>query len=97
MNKAMEILLADESAVIRHLLAPAVQCLSNLGVSFDNEGNATEAKSYFSPVIARCENLNENGISSDAMSIILALQHHYYDRPRTIDALDPKIDKYLAH
>jgi tetratricopeptide (TPR) repeat protein len=96
-SKAMEILLADESAVIHHYLAPVVQCLFNLGVSFDNEGNATEAESYFSQVIAGCENLNEKGISSDAVSIILALQHHYYDRPRTIDALDPKIDNYLAH
>jgi tetratricopeptide (TPR) repeat protein len=78
--------------------ASLVQCHFNLAVSFDNEGNFAEAESYFSRVIAGCENLNEQSVSSAAVSIILALQHHYYDRPRRIDALDPNIDdNYLAH
>jgi tetratricopeptide (TPR) repeat protein len=75
-----------------------VQCHFNLAVSFDNEGNSAEAESYFSRVISGCENLNERKVSSTAVSIILALQHHYYDRPRRIDALDPRIDgNHLAH
>jgi tetratricopeptide (TPR) repeat protein len=96
-NKAVDILLADESADIRQRLPLVMQCLFNLGVSFDNEENATEAEPYFSRVIAGCEILNKGGISSNAVSIILSLQHHYYVKPRKIDALDPKIDNYLAH
>ena len=82
----------------RQRLAYLVRCHFNLAVSFDNEGNSAEAESYFSRVIAGCENLNEQNVSSAAVSIILALQHHYYDRPRGIDALDPRIDgNHLAH
>jgi tetratricopeptide (TPR) repeat protein len=84
---------------LSHRLLPRlVKCHFNLAVSFDNEGNSAEAEPYFSRVIAGCENLNERNVSSDAVSIILALQHHYYDRPRRIDALDPRIDgNHLAH
>jgi len=89
---------APASPLSRWLLAYPVQCHFNLAVSFDNEGNFAEAESYFSRVIAGCENLNERNVSSAAVSIILALQHHYYDRPRRIDALDPRIDNnHLAH
>jgi tetratricopeptide (TPR) repeat protein len=97
-NKAMEILTAHESALVRlELFDNLVQCHFNLGVSFDNEGNAAEAESYFSRVISGCETLNKEKISSEAVSIILALQHHYYDRPRLIDVFNPKISNYLAH
>jgi tetratricopeptide (TPR) repeat protein len=75
-----------------------VQCHFNLAVSFDNEGNFAEAESYFSRVIADCEDLNKKHMSPNAVSIILSLQHHYYDRPRRIDTFDPRIDNnYLAH
>jgi hypothetical protein len=96
-NQANEILQSRQSAVRRGLFDRLVQCHFNLAVSFDNEGNSAEAESYFSRVIAGCEELNEKRISPAAVSIILALQHHYYDRPRRIDALDGKIDdNYLA-
>ena len=75
-----------------------MRCHFNLAVSFDNEGDSTEAESYFSRVIAGCEKLNEQKFSPSAASIILDLQHHYYDRPCRIDALDPRIDgNHLAH
>jgi tetratricopeptide (TPR) repeat protein len=81
-----------------NMTAGLVQCQFNQAVSFDNEGNFAEAESYFSRVIAGCENLNEQSVSSAAVSITLALQHHYYDRPRRIDVLDLKIDdNFLAH
>jgi tetratricopeptide (TPR) repeat protein len=81
-----------------NMTAGLVQCQFNQAVSFDNEGNFAEAESYFSRVIAGCEDLNEHNVSSAAVSIILALQHHYYDRPRRIDVLDLKIDdNFLAH
>ena len=100
--QAIEILQSRGSApayqLSHRLFARLVQCHFNLAVSFDNESNSAEAESYFSRVIAGCENLNEQNVSSAAVSIILALQHHYYDKPRRIDALDPKIDgNYLAH
>jgi tetratricopeptide (TPR) repeat protein len=80
------------------LFARLVQCHFNLAVSFDNEGNFAEAESYFSRVIADCKDLNKKHMSPDAVSIILSLQHHYYDRPRRIDTFDPRIDdNYLAH
>jgi tetratricopeptide (TPR) repeat protein len=82
----------------RWRLADLVRCHFNLAVSFDNEGNSAEAESYFSRVIVGCENLNEQNVTAAAVSITLALQHHYYDRPRRIDALDPRIDgNHLAH
>jgi tetratricopeptide (TPR) repeat protein len=98
-NQAVKILQSRESATVpRGLFYRLVQCHFNLAVGFDNEGNSAEAESYFSRVIAGCENLNGHSVSSTAVSILLALQHHYYDRPRKIDALHPKIDgNYLAH
>jgi tetratricopeptide (TPR) repeat protein len=109
-NQAIEILRSRGSLPVASLLffhltqcdfnmtAGLVQCQFNQAVSFDNEGNFAEAESYFSRVIAGCENLNEQCVSSVAVSIILALQHHYYDRPRRIDVLDLKIDdNFLAH
>ena len=97
-KKAMEILPAHESALVRlELFDCLVQCHFNMGVSFDNEGNAAEAESYFSRVISGCETLNKENISSEAVSIILALLRHYYDRPRLIDVLNPKVSNYLAH
>ena len=98
-NQATEILQSRELAHALHVLfSNLVQCHFNLAVSFDSQGNSAEAESYFSRVIAGCENLNEQSVSSDAVSIILALQHHYYDRPRRIDVLDLKIDdNYLTN
>ncbi|ERF73126.1 hypothetical protein EPUS_09124 [Endocarpon pusillum Z07020] len=98
--QATELLQSFGSAcqLSHRLLSYLVRCHFNLAISFDNEGNSPEAESYFAQVIAGCENLNEQRVSSDAVSVLIALQHHYYDRPRRIDRLDARIDSnHLAH